>query len=198
MSQRKQTYKQRLTAVRKLDRRGYVASYRDAAMQLVEDFPKRGTAWLELGMAMIDVAHYTESITALNKAIRFTNPKYRDYPFAYKGQAYRSQGKLGLAERWYRHALAVSPKNANWWAFLAAILARQGRLDEAKVAWRKQIGLKTGATDEGHYNLGLIYRAEGRYKVALRHVEKAIVLDPKYKKALKLRKDLIAAVEGKT
>ncbi len=86
------------------------------------------------------------------------------------------------------------PCFACWLAFLGSLLAKQGRLDEAKEVWRKHIRLGTGETDEGHLNLGLIYRAEQKYSVALRHAEKAIAIDPNYKAAKKLRADLLDAM----
>ncbi len=101
-----------------------------------------------------------------------------------------------MAEQWYRKAIEVQPRNANWWAFLGSVLARQGRLAEAKEVWRKQIKLGSGAIDEGHLNLGLIYRSEQKYKIALRHAEKAIALDPDYEEAKILRADLIVAMKG--
>ena len=188
-------FKARRAVVRKLDKKGAVAEYLDAAQRLVNDFPKRSAAWMELGIALIYVARYGEALRALNKSVRLAKPKYHAIPFALKGDLYKAKGNYRLAEQWYRNAIDVEPRNANWWAFLGSVLARQGRLTEAKDVWRRQIKLGTGATDEGHLNLGFIYRSEQKYKIALRHAEKALAIDPNFEEAELLRKDLINAMK---
>lgn len=190
----KRTFKDRRAAVRELEDRGSIARFLVEAQKLVNDFPKRSLAWIELGIALTNVARYDEALRALNKSVRLMKPKYRPIPFALKGDLFKAKGNYRLAEQWYRKAIELDPRNANWWAFLGSVLARQGRLSEAKEVWRKQIKLGTGATDEGHFNLGLIYRAEQKYKLALRHTEKAIALDPKYEEAKELRADLVDAM----
>lgn len=192
----KSDFKKRRAAVRNLDDKGSVAGYLDAAQRLVEDFPKRSLSWIELGIALTYVARYGEGLKALNKSIRIMKPKYRAIPYALKGDLFKAKGNYRSAEQWYRRAIEVQPRNADWWAFLGSVLARQGRLPEAKEAWREQIRLGSGATDEGHLNLGFIYRSEQKYKIALRHAEKAIAIDPNYKEAKLLRADLIHAISS--
>lgn len=189
-------FKERREEVRRLEEEGSVARFLVTAQALVDDFPRRSLAWIELGIALTTVARYDEAVKALNASIRLMKPKYRQVPYALKGHLYKAKGNYRLAENWYRKAIESDPRNADWWAFLGSVLARQGRLSEAKEVWRKQIKLNTGATDEGHLNLGLIYRAEQKYKHALRHVEKAIELDPDYEEALLLRDDLLDVMQG--
>jgi tetratricopeptide (TPR) repeat protein len=196
MSPIKADFKLRRDAVRDLDDKGAVAGFLVAAQQLVEDFPRRSLAWVELGIALTYVARYVEALRALNKAARLMKPKYRAVPYAFKGEMYKAKGNYRLAEQWYRKAIDVQPRNAEWRAFLAGVLARQGRLPEAKEVWRTQIKLSTGATDEGHLNLGYIYRSEQKYKIALRHAEKALTIDPNYREAKILRADLIEVLKG--
>ena len=111
---------------------------------------------------------------------------------------YEQQGNLKLATKWFRKSINLDPKNPDTRAFLASTLARMGLYKEAKAEWRNMIRMSAGVTEpvaeEGHYNLGLIYRAEKRYKLALRHAEKALEIDPEYKVAKTLRNDLIEAL----
>jgi len=195
MASNNSDFKARRAAVRKLDKNGAVAEYLDAAQRLVRDFAKRSAAWMELGIAFIYVARYDEALRALNKSVRLAKPKYHAIPFALKGDLYKAKGNYRLAEQWYRKAIDIEPRNADWWAFLGSVLARQGRLAEAKDVWRKQIKLGTGATDEGYLNLGFIYRSEQKYKIALRNAEKALKIDPKYEEAKMLREDLLNALK---
>ena len=194
MASRKPDFKARRASVRELDNKGAVAEYVEAAQRLVREFPKRSAAWMELGIALTYVARYDEALRALNKSIRLMKPKYHAIPYALKGDLFDAKGNYRSAEQWYRKAIDVEPRNADWWAFLGSLLARQGRLAEAKEVWQRQIKLGTGATDEGHLNLGYIYRSEQRYKIALRHAEKALAIDPKYKEAKMLRADLMNAM----
>lgn len=191
------TFKARRLAVRALDKAGSVAKYLDESQRLVADFSSRSYAWLEVGRALTGVARYDEALQALDKCIRLTKPEHRAIPFKFKGDVLQAKGSFRSAERWYRKAIDLEPKNADWLAFLGSLLARAGRLAEAKDVWRKHIRLGTGATDEGHLNLGLIYRAEQKYGLALRHAEKAIAIDPGYEAAKRLRADLLE-VMGKS
>ena len=196
MSSNKTPFKLRHDAVRDLDDNGAVAGFLNEAQRLVDNFPKRSLAWVELGIALTYVARYDEALRALNKSVRLMKPKYRAVPYAFKGEMYKAKGNYRLAEQWYRRAIDLQPRNADWWAFLGSALARQGRLAEAKKVWRRQIALGTGATDEGHLNLGYIYRSEQKYKIALRHAKKALEIDPKYSAAKRLQKDLIDALKN--
>ena len=197
MASKNSDIKARRDAVRALDKKGAVAEFLDAAQQLVKDFPKHPAALMELGIALTDVARYDEALAALNKSIRRMKPKYHAIPFALKGDLYQAKGNYRLAEQWYRKAIDLEPRNAEWRAFLGGVLAKQGRLGEAKEVWRKQIKLNTGATDEGYLNLGLIYRSEQKYKIALRNAEKALKIDPYYEEAKMLRDDLLNALNGR-
>ena len=184
-------YTRRLAEVRKIDARGGIATYAEAARRLTKMYPERATAWLELGMAFSQIGQYAEARKAFDRSIRLCAPDGLRHPFLQKGLMYKSQGKLKLAESWFRRCLKLDAKDADAWAFLGSTLACQGRLREAKAAWRRQIRLGTGATDEGHLNLGLILRSEGRYKEALEHANKAIELDSRFKQARLLQKDLL-------
>jgi len=191
------TYEQRLKVVRRLDTGNSVASHYEAAAKLVADYPDRPGGWFNFAIALTDMARYEEARKAYDKCARLCDPDMRDRPYFWKGDLYEKQGKLPLAENWYRRSLKVNSKNADCWGFLGSILARRGCYGEAKDAWRKVIRLSTGATDEAHLNLGLILRAERRYKEALKHAEKAIELDPKYKEAKLLKKDLLKVLGEK-
>ena len=69
-----------------------------------------------------------------------------------------------------------------------------GRFDEAKKCHKEAVRLKTDTWDEAHHNLGLIYRAEGKYKTALKHFDKAIEIDPNYSSAIEERSDVLNAI----
>ncbi len=165
--------------------------------RLLSDYPKSAYGWYVLSYALIDLAKYDEAKISLNKCTKYIkqNSKYR--PCYLKGHLYRDNGQNKLAERWYRKAIEHSPKLPELWVFLGAILARQGKYKEAKIAHRKCISLDKATSDEAHFNLALIFRAEGRYQDALKHLDKAIKIDPKYIIAKNVKKDILEAIKYK-
>ncbi len=195
-------FTRRLKSTRRLRRKNKVALARDSAEVLVKDYPEEALAWLQLGISNTNIAKYTEAQRALDKVIRLAPKDRLHIPYYWKGHAYRQQGKLNLAVKWFRRTISQAPKNPDTHAFLAATLARMGQYQEAKAEWRKMIRLSENVddpvTEEGHYNLGLIYRAERKYKKALEHTEKALEIDPKYRVAKTLRSDLIDAINSDT
>ena len=194
MSINNSTFKRRLKSLQRLDERNAVAPYVEEAERLVQDYPVNARAWLECGVAFTEIARYKDARTAIDKSARLCKPEGRYFPYFWKGHLYEKQGKLRMAEDWFRRSLKENPKYADTWGFLGGVLVKQGKFKDAKAAWRELIRLGTGATEEGHLNLGLILRAEKRYKDALKHAEIAISLDPKYKEAKRLRKDLLEAL----
>lgn len=195
MSRDNQEFAQCHEAVRDLDNRGAVAPFLVAAEALAHDFPEHALAWIELGIACSQVARYADAAAAFDTATRRCKPMYRDHPYVFKGEMYRTMGKYSLAEKFYRKAIDTNPKNAEAWAFLGAILGKLGRFAEAKAVWRKYIKFGADKAPEGHLNLGLIYRAEKRFKMALRHADKAVELDPDYPGASSLQEDLIEVLQ---
>jgi tetratricopeptide (TPR) repeat protein len=83
--------------------------------------------------------------------------------------------------------------------FLGGVLATQGRLAEARRYHRQATRAPEDdrlARDEAYYNLGLLFRAERRYREALAHFDRAIALDPKYTVAMSARADLESALKA--
>ncbi len=183
-------FERRLKAVRRLGAANSVASYLVAAQKIAADYPRRATAQLELGIAFIEVARYDDARKAIERSSSLCKPESVYFPYFWKGHLYREQGNLRLAEKWLRRSINSNPNYPEAWAFLGAVLAKQGRFSEAKSSWRKLIKLGTGATEEGYFNLGLIFRAEQEYRKSLECGVKALAIDPKYMDAKRLVKDI--------
>lgn len=79
--------------------------------------------------------------------------------------------------------------------FLGAVLAQQGRFTEAKQYHRRAAKLGGEDWDEPYFNLGLILRAEGKYRSALACFDKAIDICPGYEVAKQEREDVIEAMK---
>jgi Flp pilus assembly protein TadD len=96
---------------------------------------------------------------------------------------FREKGDFAVAEQWYRAAIEHSPRDAQGYILLGAMLARLGRLDEAEQTHRQATLCTAGCIDEAYHNLGLVLRAVERFSEALSCFESALRIDPQYKVA---------------
>lgn len=78
---------------------------------------------------------------------------------------YFRQGGFGLAERYFRRAVELHPRNAEAWVGLAASYDRLRRFDLADRAYRQVIKL-IGSTPEVLNNQGYSYMLRGDYRRA--------------------------------
>jgi Flp pilus assembly protein TadD len=88
------------------------------------------------------------------------------------------QADIAAAEEWYRRAVQARPTDATSYIYLGAMLAKNGRLDEAEVCHRQATGCLEGCIDEAYLNLGYVLRAQGRYLDALECFREASSRDP--------------------
>jgi tetratricopeptide (TPR) repeat protein len=115
--------------------------------------------------------------------------------FTHWGGYYDAKGDLRRAEQWYRKA---ANEDQGGLVYLGGVLAKQGRFAEAKRYHRQATRAAESdllARDEAYYNLGLILRAERRYRDALECLDRAIVLDPHYTVALATHADVRQAIQ---
>jgi tetratricopeptide (TPR) repeat protein len=165
--------------------------------QYTRAFPKRADGWIVLADGLAGVARYQEAKRALRRAAGLTPSERRWFIAVQWGHLHRAKGNERAAERWYRKAVALRSSTTTH-VFLGATLAKQGRFADAKHHHRRAIKLardfRKDSPDEAHYNLGLILRAERRYEESLRHLTRAIELDPKYKIAKEALADVKSAI----
>ena len=76
------------------------------------------------------------------------------------------------------------------------ILAKRGKVKQARNAHLAAIEAATSDVDEAYFNLALLLRGERRYKEALVEVNKALKIDPDYAEAHVLRQDLEAVLQS--
>jgi tetratricopeptide (TPR) repeat protein len=90
---------------------------------------------------------------------------------------YFRQGGFGLAERHYRKAVELHPRDAEAWVGLAASYDRLRRFDFADRAYRQAIKL-IGPTPEILNNQGYSYILRGNYRLARATLLAARTKDP--------------------
>lgn len=175
------------------------ASRLEAAREFTTDYPDQFGGWIALADALWSLARYSEARKALQRAERLTPRKLRYRIWEQWGHFYRDKFDLRRAESWYRKTLRAKPSTRAH-IFLGAILARQGRLEEAKVQQLRAIR-RAGANepmDEAHLNLALLFRAEEQYEQAREHLLAALSIDPRYSIARTELRDVEQALRSRT
>ncbi len=172
-----------------------VALLFELATDYTRHYPKRFWGWVVLADALGEMARYREAERALERAQRLAPTDRRADIDAHWGHLYDVKCDLKRAERWYRRALkqAVGKDKMRCLIYLGGVLAKQSRFAEAEQCQRKAISLSTEPPDEAYYNLGLVLRAQQRYKEALKYLNRAVRIDPAYAKAEASWKDVMNA-----
>ncbi len=93
-------------------------------------------------------------------------------------RSYAELGRWMMAERFYRRCLAIK-QSPSTWVLLGSVLDQLGRNDEAEECLRKALKVDQNY-EEAHYNLGCIYRLNGKLALAETHLKRAIEIDPRY------------------
>jgi tetratricopeptide (TPR) repeat protein len=154
------------------------------------DYPGVWTAWMFVGIALVELARYEEAEQAFAKAIDFCPAEKRQVPFSQMGHLFREAGDYDQAAGWYRKVIAADPGNAAGHIFLGAVLAKQGRFHEAEAEHRAAIACPEGCIDEAYLNLGFVLRARERFAEAAECFREAIRLDPEYRPARRALRDV--------
>jgi len=105
-----------------------------------------------------------------------------------RGRQELGAGRLDVAEKEFRAALAADPKNALAHRELADIYRRRGKLDEAVQELQTSLAMRDSAT--GRVMLARIYLEQKKPELARAEVEKAVKLAPNYTEARQLLEHL--------
>lgn len=104
-----------------------------------------------------------------------------------------ARGEFVEEERHRRLLLALEPNYTFDWIYLGVCLSCQGRLHEAREAYRRATQCE-GDRDEAWLNIGLISRALGELEAARHAAAQALALCPEYPEAEHLLADVSAAL----
>ena len=161
-------------------------------------FPENGVAWMMYGTALIETAQYADARKAIMKSIRLCPKDKLKIPLAQLGHLYDRKGNLDAAANWFRKTIDASPKDATGYIYLGSVLARQGKLTEAVRCHRRATGCKHHCVDEAYLNLGLVLRAQGKFRQAQTALKNAIKLSSDYTEAKDALEDVKRALRYTT
>jgi len=135
--------------------------------------PKNAPALFRLGVVYSEVKQYPKAVGAWNRYITVTDHS----AVGYSNLAYCQElsGDKAAAEVSYRTGIERDPKNQACRVNYGLLLARAGRIDEAKA----QFGAVLKPA-EVHYNLASVYQLQGKKDQAKAEYTEAIKTDPKF------------------
>jgi tetratricopeptide (TPR) repeat protein len=99
--------------------------------------------------------------------------------WARMGEAYDLAGRNDEAINAYQQAVAAKPDNAGYYNNLGNVLARAGKIDDAKAAYTKSAELDPPNAAMAWRNFGISLYQAGRMQEAVEPLQKATTVDPK-------------------
>lgn len=132
-----------------------------------------GLRWASL---LCDEGRWKDAIRVARQIIKRRPRVYLAHSLI--ASSYDELGRLLLAERFYKQSLSIKQSPISW-VLLASVLGRRKRNEEAEECLRKALKVDPNY-EEAHYNLGYIYRLNGKAKLAEKHLRRAIEIDRKY------------------
>lgn len=146
--------------------------------------PENAYAWYLYGDACRVIGRKEKGFHALTKAFELAPPQYKGAAAIRLGMLLQAQASPQEAKKWFQIATEIQGKTACWaWIFRAGNCQLLGEFEEAIAYLEAAIRLDTEEKDEAFYNLGLVYRTQGKYEKALNSFRKAVEITPDYEEA---------------
>jgi tetratricopeptide (TPR) repeat protein len=138
--------------------------------------PEASHARLRWASLLRDEGRWKDAIRVARELIK-SRPRLHLAPRLI-GDCYAELGRLSMAERYFRRSLAIKQDPITW-VLLSDVLGSVGREEESEECLRAALKIDPDY-EEAHYNLGCVYKLEGKLTLAEKHLKKAIAIDRKY------------------
>ena len=175
--------KERLWRSREAESSGPIAYPLILIRDLIEDHNEYGPAYLDYDVTLVSLSRYGEAKVALEKALELCPENKLFIPTYHMGHLYELKGEFQEASEWFRRAIKLKPQNAENHGKLGYILAKQGRLEKARLRYESALECSEGDLSEIYLGLGCVLRSLEQFIKALECFEKAFELDPKLEAA---------------
>lgn len=132
----------------------------------------------KMALAYYGAAKISETVVTLEKLLRM-NPRRKDQIYYMLGNSYLTMGKLAEAEKAYRSAIEMNPKDPAYCEQFATVLRSEGpaRLDEA-IAQLKRAQQLDSSNPGIALQLALSYESKGDLSSAVGPAEEAVLRKP--------------------
>ena len=150
---------------------------------LVKKFPNDYIFYNALGMALMNLGQFDESLKILNKAIKLDDKNI--HVLNNLGLAHSSIANYQIANEYYNRALKIKPDFLNALINLANLKEKLNlNIDAIEVL---KIALKHYPDDYFlHYTIGTIYQFLGDFKKSHFHYQKSLSINPTYTEIYRL------------
>lgn len=147
----------------------------DHLRQQIADNPRSSAAYTDLGQAYNSMGMFSEAEVEYRKAVDL-DPKNSDARIRFCVN-YSEWGKLELGIECYQEALKLKPHHVVFMS-LGDLYQRQGKFEEAGVAYQKSIELKSTFTFS-LYGLGYVLMKQGKNEEAIEPLRRLLEVEPK-------------------
>jgi tetratricopeptide (TPR) repeat protein len=176
-------------------RKGYAALQRELVLKYLQQHPDDVWAWVLLARTLTGLEQLAQAQAVLRQAGKLASGEALGELWLQWGQLSEAQGSAARALRWYRKALGVQLTSRGL-LLLGSALVRRGEWAEAKACYQRLARRAEPGREEAYCQLGLLQRAEGKYRAALRSLDAALAIDAQLPAALDARQDVLAALQG--
>ena len=151
---------------------------------LVKKFPNDYIFYNALGMALMNLGQFDESLKILNKAIKLDDKNI--HVLNNLGLAHSSIANYQMANEYYNRALEIKPDFLNALINLANLKEKLNLNTDAIEVLK--IALKHYPEDYFlHYTIGTIYQFLGDFKKSHFHYQKSLSINPSYTEIYRLK-----------
>ena len=150
--------------------------------RIVAAEPEHSRAWCLLAAAHLGAGRYEEAAAAAGRAV--TLAPFVDWPYQLASSAQRHLGKITEAISLAEEACRLATDE--WMAYICLAQAKLTRKADLPAAERAAVTALRLAPHEpdAHYTAGRVSYAQGKWKAARAHQERALALDPAHSGAL--------------
>jgi tetratricopeptide (TPR) repeat protein len=147
-----------------------------AAQRAVQMNSDLAAVQMTMGMIHVDQGKFDVGIQELQQALK-DDPRSPD-AHAALAEAYRQQGRIADAKNEFQTAMDLDNDNWRWPYLLGALQIDTGDLKGAEQSLNAALA-KTQDNARILYDLGIVYRKQGRFGEAESTLEKSVKLDPR-------------------
>lgn len=148
---------------------------------MIKEYPDCYNAYIQYAWILGDLSRFKEAHDALETAMKYCPDDEMGYVYFSIGCWYELKGDYSNAIVWFKKAIELESKNANFYNSTGDVLYQQENFDEAKYYYERAAYCTEGNVEEAYYNLGLVLRSEEKFQEASKYFEMSLELNPDIK-----------------